>query len=224
MAILENVPGLVQESDGKIEIEELRSACKKLGLTCDINLIPAWWFGVAQLRKRVIITINAPWVMFSPMRDVPDSFSPAPTASDGKGSRFMPDGSWDSGEKRKARKLASAVSCSYGAGSDTPEYRKLSNTVLANRDQGRGRETKWSRAPTATEHAGHTSTNPVTGEVNFTGRSIPECAELQGVPLEPIAHVPKTHQYTLIGNAVPPKFAKGVMQTIVKALEMRGKV
>jgi site-specific DNA-cytosine methylase len=215
-AILENVPGLVQEPDGKAELEELRSACKKLCLTCDINLIPAWWFGVAQLRKRVIITINAPWTLFGPMADVPDGFSPAPTASDGKSSRFMPDGSWDSGVKRKARKLASAVRATYGAGSDTPEYRKLSNTVLANRDQGRGRETKWSCVPTAAEHAGHTSTDPATGEVNFTARSILECATLQGVPLEHIQHLPKTHQYTLIGNAVHPSFAKSVMQTILE--------
>ncbi len=198
MAILENVPGLAIESDGKTELEELRSACKKLGLTCDINLIPAWWFGVAQLRKRVIITINAPWTLFSPLMDVSDSFSSSPTASDGKGSRFLSDGSWDSGEKRKVRHDA----------------------VLASQGKARGAaggawEKKWSRAPTASEHAGHTSTNPATGEINFTGRSVLECAELQGVPLEHIEHLPKSHQYTLIGNAIPPVFCQGVMQTIL---------
>jgi site-specific DNA-cytosine methylase len=40
-------------------------------------------------------------------------------------------------------------------------------------------------------------------------------AELQGVPLEHIAHLPKSHQFTLIGNAVPPVFAEGVMRTIL---------
>jgi site-specific DNA-cytosine methylase len=189
-AVLENVPGLAVESDGKAELEELRSACKKLGLTCDINLIPAWWFGVAQLRRRVIITINAPWTLFGPMADVPESHEPSGMNLEPFPSDTLVAGLWDSEEKRKARKLA-------------------------NRDQGRSRETKWSRAPTASEHTGHTSTNPATRKVNFTGRSILECVDLQGVPLEPIKHLPKTHQYTLIGNAIPPRFAKGIMQTIL---------
>lgn len=46
-------------------------------------------------------------------------------------------------------------------------------------------------------------------------RSPQVCAELQGVPFEPIAHLPKTHQYTLIGNAVPPRFAEGIVRQVI---------
>jgi site-specific DNA-cytosine methylase len=206
-AVLENVPGLAQEKDGKAELEELRSECKKLGLSCDINILPSWWFGVMQQRKRVIITINAPWVMWQAPSQAPHEFEPSPTASEGKGGRILPDGTHDSGAKRKARRLEAAVRATSISGSDSPEYRKLANTVLANRDQGRGRTDKWS---------GEKNTESESGEINFKGRSVEECAALQGLPIEHIKDLPKTHQYTLIGNAVPPSVAHGVMANILR--------
>ncbi len=165
-AVLENVPGLVSEKDGQQEIRALESACAKLGLSLSINVIPSHWFGVPQIRRRVIILVNAPMVLFTPK----------------KTSAF--------------KQMGSAIRATFGGGTDSNQYVK--------------------RAPCASERDTRTSTNPDTGEVNFVGRTARECAEIQGVPYEPIAHLAKSHQYTLIGNAVPPKLAHGVMSAVLR--------
>jgi site-specific DNA-cytosine methylase len=195
MAILENGPGLLHEKDVQAELRELEIACAQLGLSLSINIIPAAWFGVMQLRRRAIILINAPLTLFSPAHQAYDNLepsvrstfgggrdsetykasvklSPAPTATEGKNSRFSSDGTWSNQAKRRAESLSRTATTS-GYRPDTRD-----------------------RTP------------------NYEGRTPAMNAELQGVPLEHIAHLPKSHQFTLIGNAVPAVFAAGVMQAI----------
>jgi site-specific DNA-cytosine methylase len=202
IAILENVPGLLHEKDGQAELKELEQACDRLNLSLSINLLPSAWYGVPQLRRRAIIVIGAPLTLFSqaqlpaePLQDAPratygggrdssayrSGLQPAPTASEGKGRRVAPDGSWSSQQRQR---LALTVTSSEG------NTRGLNRIV-----------------------AGY-GNRPDSGSGTSAIRSPAECALLQGVPIDHIAHLPAKHQYTLIGNAVPPKFAEGVCRAV----------
>ena len=72
------------------------------------------------------------------------------------------------------------------------------------------------RAPTAREHLAAMSTDPRSREVVFNGRSVEECAALQGVPVP--QGVSRTAAYRLIGNAVPPRMAAGICRDVLAAL------
>lgn len=75
-----------------------------------------------------------------------------------------------------------------------------------------GRQRVATRSVTAGESTAHTSKDPVTLEQNFRGRTLEECAALQGVPV-PVG-VSKTAAYTLVGNSVPPLLAEAVSKQV----------
>lgn len=172
VAVIENVPGLLTERDGQEELARLERACARLGLSLSIHLVPALWFGVPQLRRRAIIVIGGPLVLFAPPAVLGGAEGWAVTATEGKGG------------PGRVPALARTVRAAHGGGRDSRRYSQIID-------------------PEADPYA------PRTPE---------ECARLQGVPHEPIAHLPKTHQYTLIGNAVPPRFAEGVVRVLMGAL------
>ncbi|HEX2863041.1 MAG TPA: DNA cytosine methyltransferase, partial [Deinococcales bacterium] len=72
------------------------------------------------------------------------------------------------------------------------------------------------RAPTSSEHPGAVGTNPRSREVNFTGRTLAECAALQGVPVP--QGMSLTAGYRLVGNAVPPRMAAGICRDVLAAI------
>ena len=165
VAILENVPGLLIEKDGRAELAELERECNRLELSLSINLIPAAWFGVPQLRRRAIILIGGPMVLFRAAQFL-GVLQNAPVASEGKGRH---GGNGNLVQRRLERAVTN------------------SGNRLDSRDAGQ----------------------------NDVRRSPAENAVLQGVPIEHIAHLPKIHQYTLIGNAMPPLFAEGIIRQVV---------
>ncbi|MVN86841.1 hypothetical protein GO986_08700 [Deinococcus sp. HMF7620] len=67
-AVLENVPGLVENRDGQAELRELEQACVQLGLTMTVHLVSSNWFDVAQERRRVFIVIGRalPLILIQP--------------------------------------------------------------------------------------------------------------------------------------------------------------
>lgn len=172
VAVIENVPGLLTERDGQEELGRLERACARLGLSLSVHLVPALWFGVPQLRRRAIIVIGGPLVLFAPPVVPGRAEGWAVTATEGKGGLGLAP--------------ARTVRATDGGGRDSRRYSQITNSEV----------------------------NP------YAPRSPGECARLQGVPHEPIAHLPKTHQYTLIGNAVPPRFAEGVVRQVLAGMEV----
>lgn len=187
VAVLENVPGLATERDGQAELRELEAECARLGLPWSLHIIPSEWFGVPQIRRRVIIVIGGSMVLFSQPRNFAAVYQRAPTATEGKGSV---------GRSGRA------------------EY-----AVTARENRGQGKF-KYQPAVRAGRGGGRDKTEYAKSEQVYQGRPPQVCAELQGVPFEPIAGFPKTHQYTLIGNAVPPRFAEGIVRQILMAVHI----
>ncbi|GAA5514800.1 hypothetical protein Dcar01_03561 [Deinococcus carri] len=80
---------------------------------------------------------------------------------------------------------------------------------------------KRQRSVYATESDTMSTTDPRTGEQIFFGRSIEQCAELQGVPVPP-KHLPKKAQFTLVGNVVPPRLARAIAEQVFVPLLAQG--
>lgn len=162
-AVIENVPGLVENRDGQAELEELAAECVRLGMTMTVHLIYSNWFQVAQERRRVFIVIG---------RDLPLIL-------------IQPHGA--------VRAESNAVTChSGGYNVFSGKQRKVEAAVLASEYKGR------------------------TGEVTSAAgiaRSIERCAELQGVPVPPRT-LTKKEQFTLVGNAVPPRLAQAIAEQV----------
>lgn len=59
--------------------------------------------------------------------------------------------------------------------------------------------------------------SPHTGEVNWPGRTLDECAALQCVPMAPLEGIPRSSAHELVGNAVPPPMARVVGETLLRA-------
>lgn len=225
IAILENVPGLLIEKDGREELAELKRECNRLNLSLSINLIPAAWFGVPQLRRRAIILIGGPLVLFSAAQ-ITGQLSSAPRATWGGGvdsaeykrglkpSLMASEGKGrhgGNGSMVKRRELERTVTNS-GNRPDSREYRKLERTVVTKNSGG---NSVLHRSPLASEKETQLRTNPRSGALEFVGRSPEENAALQGVPYEHISHLPKSHQFTLIGNSVPPQMAEGIIRQVL---------
>lgn len=93
-ALIENVPGLIEMADGRAELAELEQECARLGLMVSYHLVPSYWFGVPQLRKRLFIVIgrDLPLLLLQPGAGVREPLQVAPTATEGKGSLGRPRG------------------------------------------------------------------------------------------------------------------------------------
>jgi DNA (cytosine-5)-methyltransferase 1 len=83
IAVLENVAGLVSEKDGREELAKFEAACNKLGLSYSIHVLASSWFGVSQLRRRVIIVIGA-MPLFQMSASIPLTLSRAILSTDVK--------------------------------------------------------------------------------------------------------------------------------------------
>lgn len=68
VAVIENVPGLVEMADGQAELRELERECARLGLTVSIHLIASHRFGIEQRRRRVFVVIgrDLPLILIRP--------------------------------------------------------------------------------------------------------------------------------------------------------------
>lgn len=91
-AVIENVPGLVEMADGRAELAELESECARLGLTVTYHLIPSFWYGVPQMRKRLFIVIgrDLPLTLIRPGDIYTGPLHNAPVATENKGSAGRP--------------------------------------------------------------------------------------------------------------------------------------
>jgi site-specific DNA-cytosine methylase len=202
IAILENVPGLLIEQDGRAELAELERECNRLNLSLSINLIPAAWFGVPQLRRRAIILIGGPLVLFRAAQ-ITGQLSSAPQATWGGG---VDSARYKAGLRPSL--MASEGKGRHGGNGSMVKRRELERAVVTKNCGGN------SLAPAVT-NSGNRPNSRDNGETDAR-RSPAQNAELQGVPIEHIAHLPKSHQYTLIGNSMPPKFAQGVIQQVLE--------
>jgi site-specific DNA-cytosine methylase len=200
VAILENVPGLLHEKDGQAELKELEKACERFNLSLSINLLPSAWYGVPQLRRRAIIVIGAPLTLFSQAQLPSEALQDAPRATFGGGR--------DSGAYRSG--LQPAPTASEGKGRHVAPDGSWSS------------QQKQQLALTVTSSEGNTRHQRFAGSGTSAIRSPAECALLQGVPIHYIEHLPAKHQYTLIGNAVPPRFAEGVCRAVFGGKEVNG--
>lgn len=192
-ALIENVPGLVHTRDGQAELQELERECVRLGLSMSVHLVYSHWFGVQQWRRRAFILIgrNLPLVLIQPGASMGKVDGWAVTATEGKGGpvRVRP---------------GAAVTC-HPTGENIHSSKRFPLTVTAAEKRH-----EWHRAVCATESDTMSATDPRTGEQNFQGRTLEECARLQGCPV-PVG-VTKTAGYTLVGNLVPPQLAQAIAE------------
>jgi len=69
LAIMEQVPGLLFDSEGREELARMESRLRQYGLQMSVNLIPSYVYGVPQERRRLVVVIgkNLP-MMLVPQR------------------------------------------------------------------------------------------------------------------------------------------------------------
>lgn len=212
--VIENVPGLVWSVEGKAELARFHEAVTRAGLVWTYTLLSAASCGVRQLRRRVIIVVGPRLVA------IPDAIPDVQAFGDtGPGGGVLRTimASPPSQYIRRDNTLALAVRCDEsGRPSGKPRIEPAVDASIPSRHAN---WTKAGRAVTATGESTSTSTstNPHTGEVNWTGRTLAECCDLQCVPMEPLEGVPKSVAHELVGNAVPPPMAQVVAETVLRA-------
>lgn len=226
--VIENVPGLVWSVEGKAELGRFHAAVTAAGLVWNYTLLSAASCGVRQLRRRVVIVVGSRLVAIPDA--IPNAIPDAPAFGDtGPGGgvlRTIMASSPSQYIRRDNAGLAPAVDARIP--SRHANWTKAGRTVL-----GIGERNPWHAAPGAhrewpskravTASGEGTSTSPHTGEVNWTGRTLAECAELQCVPMAPLEGVPRSVAHELVGNAVPPPMARVVAETLLRAdADLRG--
>ena len=201
-ALIENVPGLVHTKDGQAELRELERECARLGLSMSVHLVYSHWFGVNQWRRRAFIVIgrDVPLVLIQPGSPTRMESEWAITATEGKG-----------GPGRI--RLNNAVTCNP-AGENT--HSSVRERVMPLTVTAAEKTHERHRAVYASESDTMSSTDPRTREVNFQGRTLAYCAELQGCPVP--EGVTKTDGYTLVGNCVPPLLAESIARQVFGSL------
>lgn len=191
--VIENVPGLVWSVEGVAELARFHEAVSRAGLVWTYTMLSAASCGVRQLRRRVIIVVADRLVTIpdglEPMIDVPSFGDTGP----GGGRLHTIMGSSPSQYIRRDNALALAVRCDEN-----------------------GRPSGKPRTATATGEGSSQQTNPHTGEQNWTGRTLAECAALQCVPMEPLQGIPRSSAHELVGNAVPPPMARVVGEALIR--------
>lgn len=134
-AIIENVPGLLTERDGREELARLERTCARLGLSLSVHLIPALWFGVPQLRRRAILVIGGPLLLFSPPHEPGGAEGWAVTATEGKGGpgrvpTVMASENRGRTGRRMRDSIARTVRATFGSGQDSRRYSQVTDPVV----------------------------------------------------------------------------------------------
>jgi site-specific DNA-cytosine methylase len=197
--VIENVPGLVWSVEGKQELARFHQAVTGAGLVWTYTMLSAASCGVRQLRRRAIIVVGDRLVT------IPDGFS-------GPGFGDTGPGFGDTGPGGGVLRTI--------MGSSPTQYIRRDNTAEGSRSaastwekRGKGYASTWS---TGRAQRAVTGSGEGTSTVNWIGRTLAECCDLQCTPLEPLLGIPRSSAHVLVGNAVPPPMASVIGETLLR--------
>lgn len=222
--VIENVPGLVWSVEGKAELARFHAGVQAAGLVWTYTLLSAASCWVRQLRRRVIIVVG-PRLVTIPDGYIGDTaFGDTAFGDTGPGGGVLHTIMASSPSQYIRRDNTVITEGSRHSAASTWKKKGKGYAVLGpgekNPRHAPGEpHTSWpkkQRAVTASGESTSTSTSPHTGEVNWTGRTLAECADLQCVPMAPLEGVPRSVAHELVGNAVPPPMARVVAETLLR--------